>query len=286
MARGEAPPWETPAVRVAVVGHVEWIEFARVERLPEPGAIVQASESWQQAGGGGAVAALQLAALEGAAALYTALGDDTWGRRAADELDARGVRVLAAWRPEPQRRGFTFTDARAERTITLLGPKLTPVGDDELPWAELDDADAVYLTARDPGAVRQARRARILVATARELPTLAAAGVRLDALVHSGSDAGERYERGDLVPPPDLVVTTAGPAGGAYRRASGESGTYEAALLPGPAVDSYGAGDCFAAGLTWALGRGEPIGRALGVAAACGAGAITGRGVHVTRPAM
>jgi ribokinase len=31
-------------MRVAVVGHVEWIEFAQVERVPEPGEIVHALE--------------------------------------------------------------------------------------------------------------------------------------------------------------------------------------------------------------------------------------------------
>ena len=31
-------------MRVAVVGHVEWIEFARVERVPAPGEIVHALE--------------------------------------------------------------------------------------------------------------------------------------------------------------------------------------------------------------------------------------------------
>ena len=41
----------------AVVGHVEWIEFARVPRMPAPGEIVHVTESWQEAGGGGAVAA-------------------------------------------------------------------------------------------------------------------------------------------------------------------------------------------------------------------------------------
>ena len=31
-------------MRFAVVGHVEWVEFAKVERVPEPGEIVQASD--------------------------------------------------------------------------------------------------------------------------------------------------------------------------------------------------------------------------------------------------
>ncbi len=207
-------------MHVAVVGHVEWIEFARVERFPEPGAIVQATETWEQAGGGGAVAAVQLAALAGSATLYTALGDDELGHRAAAELADRGVRVVAARRAEPTRRGVTLTDGTAERTIVLLGPKLTPAGGDDLPWQELDDTAAVYVTARDPEAIRQARRAGVLVATARELAALSAAGVRVDALVHSGEDAGEVYVPGALEPPPDLVVTTGGARGGSYRTAA------------------------------------------------------------------
>ncbi len=35
-------------MRVAVAGHVEWIEFARVERVPAPGQIVHALEAWEE----------------------------------------------------------------------------------------------------------------------------------------------------------------------------------------------------------------------------------------------
>ena len=270
-------------MRVAVVGHVEWVEFAGVERLPAPGEIIHALHHWQDAGGGGAVAAIQLAALAGDATLYTALGDDEYGRRAVGRLEERGVRVVAAWRYEPQRRAFTFLDASAERTITLLGAKLTPRGDDDLPWDELDETDAVYFTARDAGALAHARRARVLVATARELPTLIEGGVRLDALVHSRSDSGERYAQGALEPPPNLLVTTAGISGGTYAVHDGRIGAYSAARPIGRVSDSYGAGDCFAAGLTFALARGDAVAAALDLAVACGAAALTGPGVHVGR---
>ena len=250
-------------MRIAVVGHAEWIQFARVQRLPRPGEIVQASRAWEEVGGGGGVAAIQLASLAGSATMYTALGDDEYGRRAAAGLDDRHVRVVAAWLSKPQRRTFTFVDDDAERTITLLSPKLTPTGADDLPWYELDECDAVYFTARDVGALREARRARVLVATARELPTLRGSGVPLDALVHSDADPAERYTPGQLDPPPRLVVTTAGSSGGRWAAADGTRGTYAAAELPGPVVDAYGAGDCFAAGLTYALGRGDPVADAL-----------------------
>lgn len=272
--------------RVAVVGHVEVVEFARVERLPAPGEIVSASETWVHAAGGGGVAAVELAALAGESTLFVALGDDAVGRSAAEELGGRGVRVEVTWRPPPQRRAFTFVDGDGERTITLLSPKLHPHGTDALPWDRLDETDAVYFTAGDVAALQQARRARVLVATARELPTLAAASVQLDALVHSGTDAGESYRPGDLDPPPRLVVATRGPDGGEYETADGRTGTYEAAPPPGPVVDAYGAGDCFAAGLTYALGAGADIEPALAFAARAAAGALTGRGVHATRVAL
>ena len=54
-------------MKVGVVGHVEWIEFARVERVPVAGEIVHALEAWEEPGGGGAVAAVQLAKLAGEA---------------------------------------------------------------------------------------------------------------------------------------------------------------------------------------------------------------------------
>ena len=105
--------------RVAVVGHVEWIEFARVPRLPRPGEIMHATEWWQDAGGGGAVAAVQLAKLAGACDFFTALAEDNHGRAAKDRLEELGVTVFAAPRDGSQRRGFVYLDGDGERTITL-----------------------------------------------------------------------------------------------------------------------------------------------------------------------
>ena len=79
-------------MQVAVVGHVEWVEFALVERVPAAGEIVEAPESWSQAAGGGAVAAVQLARLAGKCLFFTALGDDELGRAAERELSGMGVR--------------------------------------------------------------------------------------------------------------------------------------------------------------------------------------------------
>jgi ribokinase len=264
-------------MRVAVVGHVEWVEFARVEAVPRPGEIAHASETWEEPAGGGAVAAVQLARLAGSCLLFTALGSDELGRRSRAELTGLGVEVRAIPETETTRRAFTFVDDVGERTITVLGQKLRPRGgDSRLPWHELRGLDAVYFVSGDAQALHHARLARILVATARELPTLREARVELNALVGSGEDEGELYRPGDLEPPPKVVVTTSGGLGGWLQ----PGGPFRPAPLPGPIVDTYGCGDCFAAGLTFALGRGEALEDAVALAARCGAAVMTGRGPY------
>jgi ribokinase len=265
-------------VRVAVVGHVEWIEFARVGHVPRPGEIVHALETWEEVGGGGAVAAVQLARLAGECLFLTALGDDELGRRSADQLVELGVRVEPAWRPEPQRRGFVYVDAEGERTITVIGERLGPSADDSLPWEALEGCDAVYFTAGDAGALRSARSARMLVATTRAREALAA-GVPLDALVASAADAGEAYDEGALHPAPAAVVRTDGPRGGSVA-VDGSVTHWDALPLPGPVVDAYGAGDCFAAGLTFGLGAGLGVAEAALLGAECGAACMTRRGPY------
>jgi ribokinase len=264
-------------VKVAVVGHVEWCEFVRLERVPGRGDIVHASEWWHEPAGGGAVAAVQLARLAGQADFFTALGDDDLGRRARERLEALGVTVHAAVRDEPTRRATVFVDDDGERTITVLGDKLVPrAGDRSLPWKRLDGADAAYFVSGDADALRAARRARVLVATPRELPTLLEGGVELDAVVGSGEDDGERFHAAALDPPPRLVIATAGPLGGWAQ----PGGPYRAVRPVEEIVDAYGAGDSFAAGLTFALADGREQADAVAFAAECGAEALTRRGAH------
>ena len=267
-------------MKVAVVGHVEWVEFARVDHAPESGEIVAAHETWEEAAGGGAVAAVQLANLAGSCLFFTVLADDDLGHRSREELQARGVTVHAGHARGTQRRAFTHVDEGGERTITVLGEKLRPSGaDSRLPWHDLAGMDAVYFVSGDDDALRAARTARVLVATARELPTLQSAGVQLDALVGSGEDEGELFRPGDLEPAPALVVTTAGPLGGWAQ----PGGPFRSAPVPGPVVDSYGCGDAFAAGLTFALARGDAADQAIAFAARCGASVLTGRGPYAAQ---
>ncbi|HEX3327915.1 MAG TPA: PfkB family carbohydrate kinase [Actinomycetota bacterium] len=270
-------------IRVAVVGHVEWGDFLRVDHLPSAGDIVHAEESWEEPAGGGTDAAVQLAKLAGGGLFFTALGDDRIGHRALQELEEMGLRVHTRFRPEPSRRAITHIDSAGERTITIVGNRLAPRASDPLPWHELAETDAVFITAGDADAVRLARRAEVVVATARIVPLLREAGIELDAIVGSQNDPAEAYAEGDLDLAPRLVVRTAGEDGGTFT-VRGEAPTaFQAAPPPGPEVDRYGAGDSFAGGLTYGLGAGLAPADAVHLAARCGAAVVTGRGPFATQ---
>ena len=253
-------------MRVAVVGHVEWLEIIHVDRVPRAGGIAQGASILQAPAGGGGVAAVQLARWNVDAHFFTALGDDALGDRAASELRARGVTLHAVRRREPQRRAVTLVDARRERTIILTGARHVARFDDPLPWDALSTFDAVYITGGDPASVRAARAARVAVSTARVLPLLTEAATALDALVGSDDDPAERYEA-ELSPAPRLVVRTDGARGGRYVTPDGSVHAY--APVPTEVTgDTYGAGDTFAAALTLALGEGKAPSDAVAFAAA------------------
>ena len=269
--------------KLAVIGHVEWVRFARVEKVPAAGEIVHATGPFEEPAGGGAVAAVQLARLAGRCTLITALGEDKHGRGAVARLNQLGVEVRVAWRAsEPTRTAVTLVDGEGERTIVTFGARLEPTGaDDGLRWAELAKMDAVYFTAGDGRALRAARAAKILVASPRAIDALGR-DVAVDGLVLSEDDALERAEAAESGAEANagLVVRTEGARGGIFRTSTGKQGSWPAAPPPGAAVDSYGCGDSFAAGLTFGLGAGMSVEDALGLAARCGAVCLTGRGPY------
>ena len=267
-------------MRLAVVGHVEWIEFVRGDHVPAAGEIVHAHDSFEEPAGGGAVAAVQLARLAGGATFFTAVGDDELARRTRARLAELGVTVRDATREAPTRRGLTFLDAHGERTIITIGERLAPRGRDPLDWDELGRADGVYLTAADGDALHAARAAGVLVASPRAGRVLAEQDVRLDALVYSDSDELETAFARALEPAPTLLVATRGADGGRYETAQGQTRGWTAAPLPGPIADTYGAGDSFAAALTFGLAQGHDPDAALALAARAGAACLTGRGPY------
>ena len=267
-------------LRVAAVGHIEWVQFARVAHVPSAGEVVHARDAFEEPAGGGAVAAVQLARLAGESLLITALGEDGLAERSLERLRELGVHVCAARRAAPTRRAATLLDEAGERTIVTFGERLEPLlVDRELAWGTLAEMDAIYFTAGDQGALRAARAAKVLVASPRARGAIGH-GIQLDALVLSEDDEIERREAAKAQAEAEVVLATRGARGGAYHRRGGESGTWPPAPPPAAAIDSYGCGDSFAAGFAYGRAAGMSFAEAVSLAARCGAVCATGRGPY------
>ena len=183
-----------------------------------------------------------------------------------------------ARRAQPQNRVTTVSDPDGERTILVHGPNAHPTLDDPLDWDELAGFDGVFYTGDDPRTVVAARRAKVLVATARRLASVIESRVQVDVLVGSAKDRGERYDVADLPVRPRLCVWTEGSEGGRYLADDGSDGPLGGESAAGPVVDTYGAGDVFMAALTLALGAGLERDAALARAARAAAAQLTRRG--------
>ena len=243
------------------------------------GEIAHASEAFAEPAGGGAVAAVQLRRLAGAADFFTALGTGADAERADAGCAAPACRVHAgtARAAATRRSRSSTTTASARSPCSASGSSR---GADPLPWDALGALDPFYFTGGDAGAVRAARAARVLVATPRALAALAEAGVQLDALVGSAHDPARPTSRARSSPEPRVVVCTrrrARAARGSERvffffffavdSQAGAARGWEAAHAAGSKVDAYGCGDMFAAALTYGLGAGMTIDAALDFAA-------------------
>lgn len=263
-------------MNIAVVGHLEWAKFVLVKHVPVAGEIIKADDAWEEVAGGGAVAAMQLAKLNGVCYFYTSVGNDEIGDKALSQLRDSGVVVYATKKVGTSTKTvFVDIDNREERTITVIG-NLTPSGlDSDLPWNKLEEMDAVYFVSGDETALLFARKAKNLVSTARILSILQSSQVQLDALVMSTKDKGEIYTEGDLINKPKFVITTNGVNGGKV-----DNGLFYTAekVSADKLVDTYGCGDSFAAGLTYGIAEGLSIEDALIVGSHSGADAAMRRG--------
>jgi ribokinase len=259
---------------VAVVGHIEWVDFVSLSRYPAEGEVAHASQWSARVGGGGGVAATVLADMGADVDFFLALGRDANGHAAAEQLAQRGVTAHVAWRETMTRRAITYLTEGGERTIVTIGERLQPHGEDDLDWARLDTADGVYFTAGDSGALGHARRARVLTASPRGREALTRHdGPPLDALIYSDEDADERAWAGRLDGRARLMVATQGVNGGRWSGA--EAGRWSTVPLSAEAHDAYGAGDSFAAAFTFGLARGDSVAEAARLGAERGAHALT-----------
>ena len=264
-------------MKVAVVGHIEWCEFAKVHNIPVAGEIVRATKFWNEAAGGGGVAAVQLLQLAGNCTLFTAVGNDDVGKQAIKQLSDIGVEVYASIiDDQPTKKAFVHIDSNKERSITVLGGLRPSATDKSLPWEKLEEMDAVYYVSGDSMALLKARKAKVLVSTSRILNQLKESPIVLDALVMSMKDTGETYNKGDLDNEPLLIVKTAGKDGSFI----GNEHYSAEFVTTDDFKDSYGCGDSFAAGLTFGLAQGLSRSESVKLATHSGALAAMRYGAH------
>ena len=145
----------------------------------------------------------------------SALGRDSIGEACVKRLEHLGLEVHVAWRELPTRRGLSLVDGEGDRAITVIGERLTPSLNDDLPGEALGACDGLFVTAADAPLLKACRSAAVLAATPRvRLPVLQKAGVALDALIGSGLDPSEWVEPEQLNPAPHTLIRTEGAAGG------------------------------------------------------------------------
>ena len=238
-------------LKFAVIGHIEWINFLKVDLLPEPGIITHAKTSLELPAGGGALIAKTLYELSNNEIhFFTSLGKDYYGEKSFDFFKKIGINLHVAWRSEPTRKGFSLIDKKGERSITIIGKRLAPSFNDDLDWEILRDMDGIFITAGDNNLFKKAREANILCTTPRVgIDLINQSKVNLDALIGSNLDPDESFLLSDLNEKHKYVIKTEGEKGGIYI----PGGRFNAINNNYPKIDSYGCGDSFAAGILYGL---------------------------------
>ena len=277
-----SPPKEIfslPKLKLAVIGHIEWVTFLKVDQLPIAGEISHAKDYFEEAAGGAAVAAVQMARLINEPVdLITSLGKDNNGEKCYERLIKLGLNLKVAWREKPTRKGISLISKDGERAITVIGERLQPIASDDLPWSDMKNYDGIFITATDKEGIRLASKARFVAATPRTgQATLKNSKAKINALIGSGLDPGEEINYEELVPKPDIYIATEGKLGGIVYP---KEYKYKAIKPSSQEIDTYGCGDCFAGAVTTALAAKLNLDQAIKIGAYCGAECSTHYGPY------
>ena len=209
-------------VNIGVVGHIEWVSFVSVGKMPAQGVIDHGNKYIEEPAGGGAVAAVQMTKLNRKQVhFFTALGNDSIGKTCFKRLTSLGIKMHVAWRERPTRRAFSFVDTNGERSITVIGERLEPISIDPLPWQLIKNLDGIFITAADAKAIKFCRKAKIVCATPRvKASHLNESSIELDALISSQFDQYEQKEVRKLTFKPKTIISTEGALGGTVKPGS------------------------------------------------------------------
>tara|TARA_Y100001968_G_scaffold275714_1_gene269575 strand:- start:4035 stop:4874 length:840 start_codon:yes stop_codon:yes gene_type:complete len=256
-------------LRMAVIGHVEWVNFLKIDKLPAKGVISHANNYLQEPAGGGSVVAVGMKKLIGIEVdFYTALGNDNIGKKCYEGLKENGLNLIVSWREEPTRRAISFITKEGERSITVIGNRLEPNIKDGINWEDFDKYDGIFVSAADANLIRKARRAKKLIVTPRVgLSALMESRVEFDAVIGSEIDSYENKIMNKLSKEKTTVIKTKGEYG--CKLVGGHS--YEAINIGKKKIDSYGCGDNFAAGFTVGSASNWGIEYSIALGSHCGA---------------
>tara|TARA_Y100000589_G_scaffold63550_1_gene54840 strand:- start:9633 stop:10517 length:885 start_codon:yes stop_codon:yes gene_type:complete len=255
-------------LKFAVIGHVEWVNFLKVDYFPKKGIISHAKKSLELPAGGGVLIARTLFELtNNDVHFFTSLGKDLYGQKSYKLLKEMGLKLHVSWRDEPTRKGFSLIDKECERSITIIGKRLSPLFSDNLDWEILRNMDGVFITAGDENIFKTSREAKVLCTTPRAgIQIINDSEVLLDGLIGSKIDPDESFSFADLKQKPRFIIKTEGEKG----CISYPGGHFDAIINDNPILDSYGCGDSFAAGILfgmssdWSIEKTIKLGTVLG----------------------
>ena len=267
-------------LKLAVVGHVEWMTFISVDKLPEPGIISHSNHCIEEPAGGGAVVAMKMSKLiKEPVHFITALGNDSIGQKSYKRLKELGLKLSVNWIDKPTRKGFSLVDKGGERAITVIGERLEPYVDNGIPWNELYKYDAIFISAGDAKTIKKCREAKFLIATPRVgQEALKEANVPIDVLVGSALDPDEQIKDKGIKSLAKIIIQTKGDKGGE----AFPGGKFQSIKLNKKPIDAYGCGDSFAAGLTAGIGANWNIEKAISLGVHNGAECATHFGPYLT----
>ncbi len=242
--------------RIVVVGSVAADEVVRLAGPLREGRHLEGRTAGRRLGGGGANAAVALAAAGHTVSLVTAVGDDEVGAWQLAELAAAGIETGAVARVAgASTRSVVLVDPGGERTIVNLGR----AAEAHPPRRLLDlPADLIYVRTRSLGLAPLLAEVAARTPVVAHVPPLGQGVAPAHVVLGSASDlppdvladplAAARRVAGPLL---RWMVLTRGVAGARAFPVAGPVLT-----VPAPQVgarDSTGAGDAFAAGLCHGL---------------------------------
>lgn len=302
--------------RVTVLGSMNMDISVSVPELPRPGATVLGSAAQFAPGGKGGNQAVAAARLGAEVRMAGCVGEDDFGVRLLEALDAESVDTSAVRQVPGTASGLALipVDPSGENMVTVAAGANETVGDEEVRAAFAHPVDVLIISAEIPvpaitAALSQAREAHqpgpggpdgtaalICLLNLAPVPPrvgdMLAAGVdwlvvnEIEAaavLGHPVSGLGDAAAAtGDLLAAGAArAVVTAGAAGAAY---AGPDGAVTVPGFPVRAVDSVGAGDTFVGALATAIGAGADPESAIRAASAAAAVATTRRGTQAAMP--